>query len=496
MNEQEKFDDLLRSKLSEERDFPFDETNWDKAEGMIERSEKRRRYGLIAGIFFVGVIAGAALMLPFIHSINVSSTTQIATLQQSTKNNVATNQNQDKTVVSSNTTATSSNNASIQQPAKQIVENNSAVTNNAPANPRPIASVNGTTPKFGNITVAQSGGNTSNTKSIKQHKHAAIDSTQQYSYVRPVSKKNKKKTAITSYATNNNTTVNRPGNQTNIPATGNNTLQPNNVNKPVEQNTTPTTQTANAVTQPDTSNKTQSVATVTNPVKTNDSGKSVTPPNNNTPTQQPEQPAKYTHTLLSIDAGAGYSLGWKKEGATQGSGLSPVLGFSVTHYFNTNISAHIGLQYNSLTNVNTLYSASTSQYDFGATNNVTSVTLKTLYYAALPIQFQYHFSSNDVIGIGANMLYLVNSNSNVVSYNQNYFGTSGYTSVNKTGYMDGINTWDAQLTLAYRRKISRFTISVEGYYGLLDIENNSFFNNNVFERNSGLRTILSFDIIK
>ncbi|HSY75373.1 MAG TPA: hypothetical protein VK890_00875, partial [Bacteroidia bacterium] len=137
-----------------------------------------------------------------------------------------------------------------------------------------------------------------------------------------------------------------------------------------------------------------------------------------------------------------------------------------------------------------------SQYDFGSTNNVTAVTLKTLYYAALPIQFQYNINNNDIISVGANVLYLINSNSNVVSYSQNYFGTSGYTSVDKMGYMDGINNLDAQLTLAYRRKINRFTISVESYYGLLDIENNSFFNNNVFERNSGLRAILSFDIIK
>jgi hypothetical protein len=94
------------------------------------------------------------------------------------------------------------------------------------------------------------------------------------------------------------------------------------------------------------------------------------------------------------------------------------------------------------------------------------------------------------------VLYLVNTSSSVVSYDQNYFGVSGNTASTKMGYMDGINNMDAQLTLAYRRKINHFTITAEGYYGLLDIESNAFFGNNVFERNSGLRLILSYDIIK
>src|ERR1700677_3891898 len=85
MSEQEKFDDLLRSKL-EERDFPFDETNWDKAEAVIERSEKRRRFGSIAFVFSAGIMIGAGLMYFF--NPNSSSPAPLA-IQQTTQNNSA-----------------------------------------------------------------------------------------------------------------------------------------------------------------------------------------------------------------------------------------------------------------------------------------------------------------------------------------------------------------------------------------------------------------------
>src|SRR5580704_14811655 len=98
MNEQEKFDDLLRSK-SEERDFPFDETNWDKAEELIERSEKKRRFGLIGAIFMAGIGVGIVLMLPFINNNKTPNT----------NNNISSGQNNSIAEQNKNTQQTSNN---------------------------------------------------------------------------------------------------------------------------------------------------------------------------------------------------------------------------------------------------------------------------------------------------------------------------------------------------------------------------------------------------
>ncbi|HXP48491.1 MAG TPA: hypothetical protein VN922_00980, partial [Bacteroidia bacterium] len=380
---------------------------------------------------------------------------------------------------------------------------------NTNSNSQQVASAdNSTTKESSNANQQVASISTSGTEKHNKHKHLATKpdstTTTAYDYVRPSSKKTTtRKVHYTQPEENSVAPIvsgNNNASETIVKKDANpviNSTQPTETDKTAEQNTN-SILSANASAPNsaiDTTKKTQAVTATTDSIKKHDSTTTASAVATNNQ-QQPVQTPKYSHTLFSIDAGAGYSLGWMKAGAAQGSGISPILGISVTHYFSTNISALIGLQYNSLTNINTLYSNTSQQYDFGAVNNITSVTLKTLYYVALPIKFQYSINSNNIVSAGVNVLYLLNSNSNVVSYNQNYFGTSGYTSADKMGYMDGLNNLDAQLTLAYRRKIQRFTATLEGYYGLLDIENNSFFNNNVFERNSGLRIMISYDIIK
>jgi len=479
MNEQEKFDDLLRSKL-EERDFPFDETNWDKAEAVIERSEKRRRFGFITLVFSAGIMIGAGLMYFF--NPNSSSPAPLA-IQQTTQNNSAIAQ---------------TNTVSATQQSNQPIDGTDTSVSTSVSNSQhqPVAN-NSITESDVHLTIDTVV--TPKLKTNKHKKHPAPDSTATvYSYVRPETGKSKKKRVYqTTYIQPEANSVAPPtpintnaNNQ--IANTNNNSANPANTevantNKQTEQNN-------NTISSAkDSTHKTDSTALALTATK-KDSSTSNSPLVNTQP--QPKQTAKYAHTIFSIDAGGGYSFGWMKAGATQGNGVSPVLGLSVTHYFTTKISGLIGIQYNSLPNVNTLYTNNAIQYSFGSTTDLTSVTIKTLYYLALPLKLQYNINDKNMVSAGVNVLYLLTSNSNVVSYNQDYFGTSGYTSVNKMGYTDGLNNWDAQATLAYRRKINRFSVSAEFYYGLLDIENNSFFNNTVFERNSGLRLILSYDIIK
>ncbi len=489
MNEQENFDDILRSKLNE-RDFPFDEHNWEKAEAKIERSEKRRRYGLIAAIFAAGILVGAGIMYPFINSNKSEAISTVQPIQQPI---VLTNQNTTPGTSSTNQAATSRN------------ENNTAANN-----PQPVASPSNIN-TGNNIPVVAHNNNATVSLSQPGKKHkkniTAKDTATQYAYVRPESTKKKKhqKAMPPEYAAalvNNNVPANykngtQPANETNV-ATQPASVQNNNIqtqpNSSVPANTTNNVAATTVAKPSDTANHTTIAST---PVKAKTDSSTSTTLSSSNSSQPPKQASKkYSHTLLSIDAGAGYSFGWMKEGGTQGNGISPVLGISATHYFSTKVSALMGIQYNSLTNMNTLYSSSNTQYDFGATNNVNSVTLKTLYYLAVPLKFQYNLNANNIIGIGCDFVYLLNTSSSVVSYQQNYFGVSGNTASTKTGYMDGVNPFDAQLTLAYRRKVNRFTLGVEGYYGLLDIEDNSFFDNNIFERNSGLRFILSYDFIK
>lgn len=485
MNEQEKFDELLRSKLSE-RDFPFDETNWDKAETLIDRSEKRRRYGIIAFIFLAGIGVGAALMLPF---INTGKTNVIANTQSVPQNISSNGQVQ-------NVIASSGNNGGTQAGSGQVSVATAPGTNVVNSN-QPIATANTSVQEKTNTTSINSAGTVSTTKTVKTRKHAkhsATDNTVQYNYVRPESNKKSNKSHKADITANNAIVTNARAHDSSTVSGNANAIQANQTNIVTNnisgQNSNPT-HSSNPVTNAN--NVSDIGQIVVNTINKTDSSTSTT---HLVSTQTPPKKNGYSHTLFSADAGGGYSFGWKKAGETQGNGLSPIFGISVTHYLTKSLSAFAGLQYNSMTNINTLYSTSQTQYDFGYNSTVNSITIKTLYYIALPLKLQYNISNNNIISAGVNLVYLMTTNSSVVSYSQNYFGTSGYTTSTKMGYADGLNNYDAQITLACRRKINRFTASIEGYYGLLDIENNNFFENNVFERNSGLRFILSYDIIK
>jgi hypothetical protein len=515
MSEEEKFDDLLRSKLTE-REFLFDEHNWDKAERKIERAENQRKFRRIGAIFLGGVIVGVLIMLPFMNS-NKNGVTQ---------------------QTSSTTTDNAANQVAINQPSTNsttISNSPSTTLTTAPSHPISSGSDNGTSQPVVSANKNVSGGNnsisgtnnnnssavtpTASKPTIQKTVVPASNGNDQLTYVRPEKEKHSRKpvnantsstaqhttTSPTIASANNTNSVHVPSNnQQENTSTGTNNITVNstNVNKPVTSNpdliqsnnttssSTPTTNENTASTSKATIKDSTTTSSTTSPDTTANSPDGFINP--------PPTPKKSSSSLttFSIDAGAGYALGWMKDGATQGNGISPIIGISTTHYFNGTWSGYLGVQFNMLTNVNTLYASNADQYSFGLNTNVNSVTLKTFYYAAVPIRLQYCFGFNNMISLGANVLYLVNTKSSVVTYNQDYFGTSGYTSANKMGYMDGINAFDVQAVIAYKRKINRITASAEFYYGLLDIEDNSFFNNNVFERNSGFRLILSYDIIK
>ena len=57
MSEEENFEEKIRQKLSEE-EFPFDESNWEKAEDMIDTSRKRKKRLRFIIIFFLGIAGG------------------------------------------------------------------------------------------------------------------------------------------------------------------------------------------------------------------------------------------------------------------------------------------------------------------------------------------------------------------------------------------------------------------------------------------------------
>jgi hypothetical protein len=64
----------------------------------------------------------------------------------------------------------------------------------------------------------------------------------------------------------------------------------------------------------------------------------------------------------------------------------------------------------------------------------------------------------------------------------------------KNYYSKSFNFYDASLCIGYRRKIfSKIAVTVIANYGLKDIKKNSFFAQPAFERNTGLKLVLTYN---
>src|ERR1035437_7731677 len=84
MSEEDKFDEIIRSRFSE-KEFLFDEENWEKAEAMLDKKKRRRAAFKWSLIFLFGLFTGIAGMLPFIGNKNEKSGNEMAELTRKEK---------------------------------------------------------------------------------------------------------------------------------------------------------------------------------------------------------------------------------------------------------------------------------------------------------------------------------------------------------------------------------------------------------------------------
>ncbi|HXP52360.1 MAG TPA: hypothetical protein VN922_20570, partial [Bacteroidia bacterium] len=200
--------------------------------------------------------------------------------------------------------------------------------------------------------------------------------------------------------------------------------------------------------------------------------------------------------IISVEAGGGYSLGWKYGDTAQGNGVNPVIGIGFTKPINENWSIKSGIQFSTLGGMSSVpFAIKHVTYDFNYHSNDTAVTTQKLYYAILPLQVEYKVGQKNAVGLGGTLSYLINATGTIKVYSVN-----GNTITNINAYSQNIglkyNQWNASLYLVYKRNITnRFSVYLIPYFGLMDIKSNSFFGENNFERDSGVKFLLSYNIL-
>jgi hypothetical protein len=606
INEEEKFDDLIRQKMSE-REFFFDELNWDKVDAQIERNDKLRKFKGFLRIFIGGAALGVAVTIPIMHYLanpknnnlvaNTETTTQttVITPQQplavtntpggtstehtnSTPGNIApnpatvsaANKNFDKTSTANN--AVNSVTSSKSSNANPVVaENNNALpasNSTNPAHTKPhsthlasaIASRDNshsnaivekpkTTSASGKPTGGTSKAIASNNRvsESKKHQNASGNISQtNVGQSSPIASNSALTQTSNNTAANNslvqNSTATSSGNQaqskgnneaiavgsnnSSVQSVNNSSGTNNSVNqvpvsatnKATENSAGKSSETASNSSTGQTTNKSAENSTGANSVAANnpsETNKQNTAQNNSqkssdssnanntassTAAAPPPLPPLARKNVkgtfqLGLEIGGNYSFGWSINGTNEANGITPLAGIYGAYFFGPKIALSLGAQFNELTNLKSGYTTTHTTYSFGYTQTDTTVTPNTIYYVGVPLTLQYHFNDKNAICIGASMLFLINVSSTFATSAQTDLGPKITQTSNVLGYTSGFSTTDLQLRLAYRRKIWKgFWASAEYYYGLTNLEETPYFSNSS-AKNSGLRLILSYNII-
>jgi len=200
---------------------------------------------------------------------------------------------------------------------------------------------------------------------------------------------------------------------------------------------------------------------------------------------------------FSIEAGAAYGIGWKDAGIKQGSGIDPYIGVGYQKMFGFKWSVKTGVGVDAIDNIGTIpFVLKHNTYDFGLNTNDTTLTTKWLIYATLPLQVEYKVNDKNAIGLGGTLSYLLNGWGSVdVTSAKGDNNTTSNKTYKQFMYVEGYNRWNASVFLLYRRTLfGRLSVYVMPYFGLADIKSNSFFGQNAFERNSGIKLLLSYHI--
>ncbi len=441
MNSEEKFKDLLNSKL-QQKEFSFEPADWDKAKAAINDERKRKKRGFIY-FSLIGVFIGL-ISTYFIIGENKNNNLLSVNIKEQ-------KQNLGKDIVIKSTTLSDSETKTSKK-AKVLEIVNNPTLNKTEEN-RVKVRISHTKNKTENNTNIKQ---TNTVKNINESQNTS--NTNQNTNI-----------AITKQSILND----NKGNENNSKPTVNNF---SSINDTIYQINPLQIKIVNGVTllSPDTVAIIQTLNTHIA------SGKSI--PKN----------------MLLLEVGTNYLIGWRNNNSNEARGFNAIIGLNYYTVIKSKIGLQIGLQYSTINNLNnTTYTSKTTRLKFGEESDITKISALNMHYLIAPLKLHYNFNTNNSFGIGYNLGYLLDVKSKVETYTEKVGVQSNYSTSKTYGYYDGFSKMDRQLSIFYKRTIYKnLFLNTEFVYGLKDIKNNTIFNTSDFERSLGFKITLSCNLFK
>ncbi len=199
--------------------------------------------------------------------------------------------------------------------------------------------------------------------------------------------------------------------------------------------------------------------------------------------------------LWSVEAGFNVLYGWNSPAGTEGRGFNPVLGINYHNTITDRFDYSLGLHFTSIAHLGAYSDTSKiTKYNFGEESQVTVISPQTFYYLNVPLRFSWNFGNKQSLGTALELGYLLNVKSTVETYEES-FTTGEKQSTKELGYTEGVAPFNFQMGVFYRRELFKnLYIQPELFFGLVDLKDDVFFKYSGKERSSGLKLTLLYSI--
>jgi hypothetical protein len=449
MDNDKEFDDLIKSKLSEQ-EFPFDEENWDAAEEMIYDYRKRERIKRVAIIFASGLLLGVLMMLPFVL--------------------VKQDEVQSYPLVIANNTINSKNSIDENSVSKPESENNKKKQQDLNKEVTQIKVLTETLKAEAPVTTHQEH------KEIYTPFAANVKRTKK-TIVNKQSTAKEKQTVLLNEQNNVTSTIEEVTSQVALNTTDS-IATPEIVDIQVLAKDTLAILDSILVIKDSLLAKTDSVITSDSSV--------VADTDNKSDTAKKEIP----HHSAFVEAYMGASYVRK-------FGLNTMQGITVYLPAGKNVAVGTGLGYTFLTlpqgAVKSIVTDIT--YGLGYTSDVTEIKTNKIHYFVVPAYLQYNIDEKSAMLIGAVNYFLSTVTNTYSTYKESYGEKNNVQSEKTYGYSSGINKYDIALVLGCKRNLF-YNIGLAAYfnYGLTDIKRNGYYSDDTFERNISGQLLITYKL--
>lgn len=449
MKSEDEFDDLLRSKFSEDA-FPFSDDKWARMEEMIIAKEDARRRRRFLLFYFYGFLTAVLILTPIIwFSLSKAGKKHTPELSQKTNHKqnelVTANKNKSTHEATTNQKQADSTHVSVAQQTKNEVAKQLIVEQKAPLftykrkNTRNKATQNNNVVMTDRFVEMNEGLDSDlKTKTSEIQPNPIV--------VEPILIRNGEED---SKKDSTSLTLNEKGDSLPADKKDSTTLA---IHVPIKD------------------------STLTNPV-------SVDSTNNGS------HVADSSRFFISL--GGIYHFGFS---SSDGLGLSPMVNIGMNFPLKNNWNFSTSLGYFQVGHLDFTKSFSDRTYDFGYREKVTEIQQKALYYVSLPLNLEKNYARFSYF-VGLTPSYMIANKTAISTFERNSLSESEKTSTKSYRNGHGLNSFDLLAGIGLKIKLSRkFAIGAQYQFGLIDVRKNTYSLVNKVERNqfAALQLIYKF----